>query len=164
MVGSFLTPKWPILVPFCEMDHEKSNFSLIYHTLSIRGCWGQPMLLLWKLVDETQMVKPPELTSHYNLRKNLILLPLRAIYFRLLYYETPCSDNHILVIIQETNSFLTNFLVFIFFSWTVWVSCLEEEVSASLNDERAYFDGELSLWRKPMDECSADHILVCLLP
>ena len=29
MVGSSLAPKWPILVPFCGMDHQKSNFSLI---------------------------------------------------------------------------------------------------------------------------------------
>ena len=48
------------------------------------------MLLFWKLVDETQMVKPPEPTSHHNSKKYLILLPLRAIYFRSLYYETPC--------------------------------------------------------------------------
>ena len=26
---SFLAPKWPILVPFCGMDHQKSNFLLI---------------------------------------------------------------------------------------------------------------------------------------
>ena len=60
--------------------------------------------------------------------------------------------------------FSNNFSCIHFFSWAVWVSCLEEEVSASLNDGRAHFDGELSLWRKPMDGCSADHILVCLLP
>ena len=29
MVGSSLAPKWPILVPFCGMDHQKSNFLLI---------------------------------------------------------------------------------------------------------------------------------------
>ena len=41
------------------------------------------------LFDETQMVQPPELTSHHNSRKYLILLPLRAIYFGSFYYETP---------------------------------------------------------------------------
>ena len=30
MAGSFLAPKWPIMVPFCGMDHQKSNFSLIF--------------------------------------------------------------------------------------------------------------------------------------
>ena len=48
------------------------------------------MLLFLKVIDETQMVKPPEPTSHHNSKKYLILLPLRAIYFRSLYYETPC--------------------------------------------------------------------------
>ena len=50
-------------------------------TFSVRGCWGQPMLLFWELVDETQMSKPPEHTRHHDSRKLLILLPLRAIYF-----------------------------------------------------------------------------------
>ena len=49
------------------------------------------MLLFWKLVDETQMVKPLEPTSHHNSKKYFILLPLRAIYIRSLHYETPCS-------------------------------------------------------------------------
>ena len=38
---------------------------------SIRGCWGQPMLLFWKLVDESQMPKPQEYADtylHYNLK------------------------------------------------------------------------------------------------
>ena len=33
-------------------------------TFSIGGCRGQPILLFWKLVDETQMSKPPKLTRH----------------------------------------------------------------------------------------------------
>ena len=33
-----------------------SNFS----TLSVRGCWGQPILLFWKLFDKTQISKPPD--------------------------------------------------------------------------------------------------------
>ena len=35
MVGSFLAPKWPILIRFCGMDHQTSNFSLISDTLSV---------------------------------------------------------------------------------------------------------------------------------
>ena len=54
MVWSSMAPKWPILVIFCEMDHQKSNFSLIFDILYVRGCWGQNMLLFQKLVDETQ--------------------------------------------------------------------------------------------------------------
>jgi hypothetical protein len=40
-----------------------------FSTLSVWGCWGQQMLLFSKLVDETQMSKPPEATRHHNLRK-----------------------------------------------------------------------------------------------
>ena len=43
MVWSSIAPKWLILVPFCGMDHQKSNFSLISGTLSVWGCWGQPV-------------------------------------------------------------------------------------------------------------------------
>ena len=62
-----------------------------FNPFSVRGCWGQQMLLFWKLVDETQMVKPPEPTNYHDSKKYLILLPLRAIYFRSFHYETPCT-------------------------------------------------------------------------
>ena len=52
--------------PFLRNGSSKSNFSLIFDTLSFRGCWGQPMLLFWKLVDETQISKPLELTRHHK--------------------------------------------------------------------------------------------------
>ena len=38
------------------------------------------------------MVKPLEPTGYHNSRKYLILLPLKAIYFRSFYYETPCNE------------------------------------------------------------------------
>ena len=47
--------------------------------LSVGGFWGQPMLLLWKLVDETQMPTSHKATRHHISRKLLILLSLRAI-------------------------------------------------------------------------------------
>ena len=65
MIWIFLAPKWPILVLFCEMDHQKSNFSLIFGTLSVGGCWGQPMLLFWKLVVKTQMPHTQEYTDTF---------------------------------------------------------------------------------------------------
>ena len=71
---------------------ESWNIPLNFSTFSVRGCRGQPMLLFWKLVDETQMVKPPEPTNYHNPKKYLILLPLRAIYFRSFHYETPCMS------------------------------------------------------------------------
>jgi len=52
-VGSSLAPKWPIQVPFCGLDYQKSNFSLIL------------ALFLWKAVEasvcyffENWLVKP----------------------------------------------------------------------------------------------------------
>ena len=89
-VGPSLVPKWPVPVPFYGMDYRKFNFSLIFDTLSVGGCWGQPMLLFWKLVEETQKSTPPEPTRHHNSIKLWILLPLRADLFVTLHYEIPC--------------------------------------------------------------------------
>ena len=91
MVWSSLAPKWPLPIPFCGIDRQKSNFSLISDTLSVRGCWGQPMSFFWKLVDETQISAPLEATRHHKSKKILVLLSLRAnlkIQFR---SETPCT-------------------------------------------------------------------------
>ena len=61
MVWSSLTPKWPILDMFCGMDHQKPNCSLMFIWYPF---WQRlPMLLFWKLVDETQMPKPQEYTD-----------------------------------------------------------------------------------------------------
>ena len=67
-----------------------SNFS----TLSIRGCWGQPILLFWKLVDKTQISKPLEPTTHHNSIKLWIFLSLRADLLYILQCETPCKYAH----------------------------------------------------------------------
>ena len=91
MVWSSLAPKWPIQVPFCGMDHQKSHFSLISDTLSVGDCWGQPMSFFWKLFDETQISKPPEAARHHNSIKLLILLPLRADLLMSVHSETPCK-------------------------------------------------------------------------
>ena len=74
---NFWVESWNVILNFC--------------TFSVRGCWGQLMSFFWKLVDETQMCNPPEATRHHNLIKLLILLPLRAIYFRTFQCEIPCS-------------------------------------------------------------------------
>ena len=65
MIWSSLSPKWPIPVSFGGIDHQKSNFLLISDTLPVGGCWGQPISHLWNLVDETQILKPPEATRHH---------------------------------------------------------------------------------------------------
>ena len=91
MVWLSLAPKWPTEVPFCGMDHQKSNISLIFDTLFVGGCWGQPMSFFWKLVEETKMYEPPEATGHHKLLKLSILLPIRDNLLCTLQCETPCT-------------------------------------------------------------------------
>ena len=90
MIGSSLASKYSKTVPFCGIDHQKLDFLLISDTLYVRGCWGQPMLLFWKLVDETQISNSPEATRRPSLENILVLLSLRAILFGPIQYDTPC--------------------------------------------------------------------------
>ena len=71
--------KMTITGPFLWNGSSKIQFFTDISAISVRGCWGQSMLLFWKLVDETQMPTTPEATSYPSLRKLSILLPLRAI-------------------------------------------------------------------------------------
>ena len=109
MFGSSLAPKWSKPVPFCGMDHQKSIFLLISDTLSVRGCWGQPMLLFWKLVDETQISKPLEATRHHISTILLVFLPLRSDLLCTLHYETPCTVTFRFPI-SKKNSFRGNYM------------------------------------------------------
>ena len=93
MVWSSLAPKWPIVVIFCRKDQQKSNFSLTYGTLSDGGCWGQPMLLFQKLVDESQLPKPQEYTDTFILTKKLFLVGLRGLQNISKPVERPCSSS-----------------------------------------------------------------------
>ena len=65
--------------PFFWNGSSKIHFLLISDTLSAGGCWGQQMLIFWRLVDETQISISPEVTRHHNSTKLLILHPHRAI-------------------------------------------------------------------------------------
>ena len=91
MVWSSMAPKWPIIVIFFGMDHQKSNFSLIYGTISDGGCWGQPMLFFQNLVDETQMPKAQECTDNFILTKKLFLAGLRGLQSISNPVERPCT-------------------------------------------------------------------------
>ena len=78
--------------PFLWNGSSKIQFFTDFSTFSVRGCWGQLMLLFWKLIHETQNLLPPEATRHHNSTKLLIFLPLRADLLCNLHYETPCSS------------------------------------------------------------------------
>ena len=91
MVWSSMASKWPILNLLCGMDHQKSKFLMIYGTFSVRGCWGQPMLLFRKLVDETQISKPQEYTDTFKQNLTCIFLSVRGILKETFQCETPCT-------------------------------------------------------------------------
>ena len=88
---------------------------LKFCTLSVRGCWGQPMILFWKLIDETQISKPPEPTRHHNSIKLWILLPLRADLLCTLQCEIPCT---------KVRSLSLSILLFVFFDWYLCILLL----------------------------------------
>ena len=90
MVWSSIASKWPIPNLLCGMDHQKSKFLLIYGTLSVGGCWGQPMSLFQKLVDETQISQPQEYTETFRQNLTCIFLSVRAILKETVQCETPC--------------------------------------------------------------------------
>ena len=54
---------------------------LNFRTFSVEGCWGQPRLLFWKLVDETQISKPLQLIRHQNSKKYWSFYPSELNYF-----------------------------------------------------------------------------------
>ena len=91
IVWSSMVSKWPMPVLFRGMDHQKSKNSLIYGTLSVGGCWGQPMLIFWKLVDETQISQPKEYTDDFKQNLTSIFLSVRAILKETFQCETPCK-------------------------------------------------------------------------
>ena len=62
-----------------------------FSTFSVGGCWGQPMLLFQKLVDETQMPKPQEYTDIFILTKKLFLVGLWGLQSISNPVERPCS-------------------------------------------------------------------------
>ena len=68
------------------------------------------MLLFWKLIDEKQILKPPEPTTLRSSIKSLILLPLRADLLCTLQHETPCK--HVIISIVKTNMDKKNIFLF----------------------------------------------------
>ena len=80
--------------PFLWNGSSKIQFYSDFSTFSVRGCWGQAMLLFWKQIHETQNLLPPKATRHHNSIKLLVFLPLRADLLCTLHYETPCRKDY----------------------------------------------------------------------
>ena len=91
MVWSSMTWKWPIPVLFCGMNHQKYKFPLISVSFSVGGCWGQNMLLFWKLVDETQIPQSQEYTDTFKQNLTCTFLSIRGNLEYTLCHEGPCN-------------------------------------------------------------------------
>ena len=70
------------IIPGTKIEQYRSHFlegiitNQIFHgylLLFCRGCWSQPKLIFWKLVDKTQMSKPLEPTRNHNSQELTIL-------------------------------------------------------------------------------------------
>ena len=72
MISSLLAPKWLKLVPFCGLDHKKTQISLVSGNFDVRGSWGQPMFLFWKNIDKTQMSPSPKCATTFFLNLEVI--------------------------------------------------------------------------------------------
>ena len=94
MAWSSMTWKWPIPVLFCGMNHQKYKFSLISVSFSVGGCWGQNMLLFWKLVDETQIPQSQEYTDTFKQNLTCTFLSIRGNLKYTLCHEGPCRFRH----------------------------------------------------------------------
>ena len=70
---------------------ESWNIRLNFGSISVGGCRGQPMLLFWKTIDETQMSKPPECAASFFKTWRSILVGHFGLQSVSLWVETPCS-------------------------------------------------------------------------
>ena len=110
MVGSFLAPNdqfWFFFVEWIIKNPVFYGYSFCPRLLR------QLMLLFWKLINEIQTGKTLEPTRHHNSRKLMILLPVRAIYFRSLHYETPCIKGLSFIILQNRKKHLSKCIFFL---------------------------------------------------
>ena len=64
---------------------------LNFGTISVGGCWSKPMLLFWKLVDETQMPQSEDFRTASIQILACIFLSVRDNSKSTFQYEAPCS-------------------------------------------------------------------------
>ena len=72
------------------------------------------------------MVKPPEPTIYHDSKKYLILLPLRAIYFRSFHYETPCIRGFLCVFVFHMYVDSNNFCHLYYPQAILQIKCLRQ--------------------------------------
>ena len=67
------------------------EFLLDFSTFSVGGCWGQQILLFWKLVDETKISKPQDFRTLFKQILAYIFLSVRANSNVTFQYEILCT-------------------------------------------------------------------------
>ena len=101
--------KWPILAPFCEMDHQKSNFFTDIWYVCTNFC-----LRLLSPADVTVLKTGwwnSNVQTSWNQKIQKMLI-IRTIQFHSFQYETPCTINPFL----EGYASLKNH----FYLWHIW--------------------------------------------
>ena len=64
---------------------------LNFGTISVGGCWGQPMLLFWKNIDKTQMSPPSECAASFVWTWKSCLVGHLGLQSMSYQVETPCK-------------------------------------------------------------------------
>ena len=72
-----------------QWNHEVSSFD--FCTFSVGGCWGQPMLLFWKLVLIIKMSTSQDFKTTFKYNLTCIFLSVRAQLKKPLCPRTPCG-------------------------------------------------------------------------
>ena len=93
---NFLTESWKLML----------NFS----TFSVRSCWGQPMLLFKKLIDETLMPMPQKFTDTIILTKKLFLVGLRGFQNISNPVKRPCTKKYLFLCFKYKINYSDEFL------------------------------------------------------
>ena len=91
-IDDWIIPSTTMTNTYCGIDIRKSHFTVISGTLSVGGCWGQPMLVFWKLVEESQISKPQKYTNTFKLNLTFIFLSVRVNLKETFQCETPCCS------------------------------------------------------------------------
>ena len=107
---------------------ESWNIMLNFSTFPVGGCWGQLMLLVWKLAHETQISKPPEATRHHSVT---LLVELKDQGFTSLLHDRTFTDFHIKKI--KNPIFPTFWTDFILIFWEVFYSLISTNFNAAEN-------------------------------
>ena len=69
------------------------NIMLNFSTFSVRGCWGQSILLFQELVFETKISKPQDFRTTFKWILACIFLTVRPKLLVTFHYEIPCNES-----------------------------------------------------------------------